>query len=111
MNILDFDHTEHENRIDELQALNDPTMTKEFESHMEVSYTSLMFLGKSILDKKEEGLLDVAIFNIQLLYVYYKRTENYERLAELKKLAETLQSSQGTIVDNNVIDKIHVNLN
>ena len=107
MNILDFDHTEHEQTLDML----DPEMMQDFKAHMETSFESLLFLGKNILNKKEEGLLQAAIFNIQLLFVYYKRTENYERLAQLKRLADDISSESRIVVDKEVIDQIHVNLN
>lgn len=107
MNILDFDHTEHEQTLD---MLDSETM-QNFQTHMESSFQSLLFLGKNLLNKKDDGLLDAAIFNIQLLFVYYKRTENYERLAQLKKLADDLSSESSIVVDKEVIDQIHVNLN
>lgn len=107
MNILDFDHTEHEQTLD---MLDSETM-QDFQTHMESSFHSLLFLGKNIHSTKDEGLLQAAIFNIQLLFVYYKRTENYERLAQLKKLADDLSSDSKVVVDKEVIDQIHVNLN
>jgi hypothetical protein len=107
MNILDFDHTEHEQTLDMLN----PEMMQDFKTHMESSFESLLFLGKNILNKKYEGLLNSAIFNIQLLFVYYKRTENYERLAQLKRLADDISSESRIVVDREIIDQIHVNLN
>ena len=107
MNILDFDHTEHEQTLDML----DPDALAELKKHIESSFQSLLFLGKNIHNSKDERLLGAAIYNIQLLFVYYKRTENYERLAQLKKLADDLSSESSTIVDIKVVEQIRVNLN
>jgi hypothetical protein len=107
MNILEFDHTEHEEMLD----LIDQEQMEDFKRHIESSFHSLLFLGKNLNNSKEGGLIDAAVFNIQLLFVYYKRTENYERLSQLKELAALLSDDSKTIVDKEVIEIIDINLN
>lgn len=111
MNILNFDHTEHEKNLDEVFAHGDSTLHKELKEHLESSYKSLLFLGKNLNKDNDKDLLNSAIFNIRLLFVYYKREENYERLAELKKLVDVIENSNASIVDKEVIDSLQVNLN
>lgn len=111
MNILDFDPSEHEKNLDEVFSIGSEKMKSEFEEHIESSYRSLLFLGKNIIASKDSNLLECAIFNIRLLFVYYKRIENYERLAELKSLAATLESKRVSIVDGSIIEELVVNLN
>jgi hypothetical protein len=111
MNILNFDHTEHENNLDEAFASKDKEVITHLKEHLESSYKSLLFLGKNLNKDNDEDLLNAAIFNIRLLFVYYKREENYERLAELKKLVDVIENSNTSIVDRSVIDSLQVNLN
>lgn len=109
MNILDFDPAEQEQALNEIES--DPEVLEEFKQDLNSSYQSLLFLGKNLLNNKDEGLLDVAIFNIRLLFVFYKRSEDYEKLAQLKNLAMLLESSYTDIVDRQIIEDIVVNLN
>ena len=111
MNILNFDHTEHEKNLDEAFAYKDSEVIKDLKEHLESSYKSLLFLGKNLNKDNDEDLLNAAIFNIRLLFVYYKREENYERLAELKKLVDVIENSNASIVDKQVINSLQVNLN
>ncbi len=107
MNILEFDPTEHEEMLD----LLDEEKMEDFKRHIETSFHSLLFLGKNLNNAQDGGLINAAVFNIQLLFVYYKRTENYERLSQLKELAALLSDDSKTIVDKEVIDMIDINLN
>lgn len=109
MNILDFDPKEQEETLDQIES--DPEALEEFKQSINSSYHSLLFLGKNILKSKDKGLLDVAIFNIRLLFVFYRRSEDYEKLAQLKNLAMLLESSETDIVDRQIIEDIVVNLN
>lgn len=109
MNILDFDPKEQEETLDQIES--DPEALEEFKQSLNSSYHSLLFLGKNLLNREDDGLLDVAIFNIRLLFVFYKRLENYERLAQLKNLAMLLEGSHTNIVDNKIVEEIVVNLN
>jgi hypothetical protein len=111
MNILDFDPSEHEKNLDEVFSVGSEKMKSEFQEHIESSYKSLLFLGKNIVHSRDPNLLECAIYNIRLLFVYYKRNENYERLAELKSLADILESKRYSIVDASIVDEIVVNLN
>lgn len=109
MNILDFDPAEQEETLNEIES--DPEVLEEFKQSLNSSYHSLLFLGKNLLNNKDEGLLDVAIFNIRLLFVFYKRSEDYEKLAQLKNLAMLLESSSTNIVETQIIEDIVINLN
>lgn len=109
MNILDFDPAEQEQALNEIES--DPEVLEEFKQDLNSSYHSLLFLGKNLLNNKDEGLLDVAIFNIRLLFVFYKRSEDYEKLAQLRNLAMLLESSHTNIVDRHIVEEITVNLN
>lgn len=109
MNILDFDPSEQEETLDQIES--NPEALKEFKETLNSSYHSLLFLGKNLLNNKDEGLLDVAIFNIRLLFVFYKRSEDYEKLAQLKNLAMLLESSSTNIVETQIIEDIVINLN
>ena len=111
MNILNFDHTEHEKNLDEVLASKDSEVIKDLKDHLESCYKSLLFLGKNLNKDSDEDLLNAAIFNIRLLFVYYKRQEKYERLAELKNLVDVIENSDASIVDKEVIDSLKVNLN
>lgn len=112
MNILEFDPKEHEETIDLMESVQDLEVLSDFKSSLENSYQSLLFLGKSILSSEDDNMLSIAIFNIRLLYVYYKRKEEYEKLAELKKLATMLESnSVKNIVEDSILKDINVNLN
>ena len=111
MKILDFDPSEHEKNLDEVFSIGSEKMKLEFKEHIESSYKSLLFLGKNIMSSRDPNLLECAIYNIRLLFVYYKRNEDYERLAELKSLANTLESKRYSIVDDSIIEELVVNLN
>jgi hypothetical protein len=106
MNILNFDSTEQEQILDEIGA--DPDALKRLKQELDSSYESLLFLGKNLL---ENDLLNSAIFNIRLLFTLYKREENYERLAELKKLVDLIENSNVSVVDKKIIESLKVNLN
>lgn len=109
MNILDFDPTEQEQALDDIESNSEAL--EEFKQALNSSYHSLLFLGKNLLNNKDEGLLDVAIFNIRLLFVFYKRSEDYEKLAQLKNLAMLLEGSHTNIVDSKIVEELVVNLN
>ena len=111
MKILDFDQSEHEKNLDEVFSMDNEKLKLEFKEHLESSYKSLLFLGKNILTTQDPSLLESAIFNIRLLFVYYKRSENYERLAQLKSLSTLLESEHPSVVDNAIINEIVINLN
>jgi hypothetical protein len=111
MNILDFDQSEHEKNLDEVFSLEDEKSKSEFKKHLESSYNSLLFLGKNIANTKDPSLLESAIFNIRLLFVYYKRSEDYEKLCQLKNLAMILERPEESIVDASIIQEMVVNLN
>jgi hypothetical protein len=81
---------------------------KRLKQELDSSYESLLFLGKNLL---ENDLLNSAIFNIRLLFTLYKREENYERLAELKKLVDLIENSNVSVVDKKIIESLKVNLN
>ena len=111
MKILDFDQSEHEKNLDEVFSMDNEKLKLEFKEHLESSYKSLLFLGKNITTSKDPSLLESAIFNIRLLFVYYKRSEDYERLAQLKSLSTLLESEHPSVVDNTIINEIVINLN
>lgn len=106
MNITQFNEQEFENILDQSQESG-----IDVDHHIQESYKSLMFLGASLSIDEEEDLLEVAIFNIRLCYVYFKRREEYEKLAELIKVTHLIDSKQKHVVDNNIINNIDINLN
>jgi hypothetical protein len=106
MNILNFDPTEQEQILDEIGT--DPDAFSRLKQELDNSYNSLLFLGKNLLGT---DLLNSAIFNIRLLFTLYRREENYERLAELKKLVDLIENSNVSVVDKEVIENLKVNLN
>jgi hypothetical protein len=111
MNILDFDQSEHEKNLDDVFSLESEESKSEFKEYLESSYKSLLFLGKNITTSKDPSLLESAIFNIRLLFVYYKRSEDYEKLSQLKNLAMLLERPEKSMVDTSIIDEMVINLN
>jgi len=106
MNILNFDRTE-------FNAILDQTDIHGFNIGEEIkaSFDSLLFLGKNALSQNDENLRDCAIFNIRLCYTYYEKVEDYRKLSELVALVKSCDQTSTFVVDNEVIDKIAVNLN
>jgi len=107
MNILDFDFAEHEESI-----LAAESAGIDLGKELEKSYQSLMFLGSNI-NAKDSMLLEMAIFNIRLCFVYYSKHEDYRKLAALKELATIIDTNGGSNVsiDKSLIDEIDINLN
>lgn len=105
MNIIQFNEQEFEQILDISEESG-----VDIEQQLQSSFESLLFLGGNINDP---DLLDVAIFNIRLCYVYFKRKEDYAKLAEIIKLTHLMDnnSKKQRVVDTNVIDDIKVNLN
>lgn len=109
MNIIQFNEQEFEEILDRAQESG-----VDIEQHLQSSFESLLFLGGAIDSPKDDNLLDVAIFNIRLCYVYFKRKEDYAKLAELVKLTHLIDNNHkasAVVVDSKVIDNIRVNLN
>ena len=108
MNITQFKEQEFEEILDNAQESG-----VDVDMHMRSSFQSLLFLGGAVAVPTDQELLDVAIFNIRLCYVYFKRKEDYAKMSELIKLTHVLDNSQKTsaVVDSSVIDMININLN
>jgi hypothetical protein len=108
MNILEFDHQEFEEALE--TAKDTIKESKEdIGDLMASSLESLLFLGNNIKDNQD--LLNVAIFNIRLCYVYFMSVEDYMKLDKITKLIKDIEVSTVSIVDNKIIDDIIINLN
>lgn len=107
MNITQFNEQEFEDILDQSAEVG-----ISIDSNIQSTYECLLFLGAS-LAIDEDDLLELAVFNIRLCYVYFKRREEYEKVAELIKITHLIdqKSKQKQIVDNDVIDSIAINLN
>lgn len=106
MNILTFDQTEFEEVIDSASEAG-----VDVDAQIKLSFDSLLFLGNAVKGS-DDDLLDVAIFNIRLCYVYYKRQEEYTKLSKIASLVKEIEENiQGTKVEQNVLDSININLN
>lgn len=104
-NILNFDPSEHNEAIKAAEAAGE-----DVSQMIEESYNSLLFLGKS-LNTDDKDLEDVAIFNIRLCYMYFHHVEDYGKLGKLIELVKLLEYGGTSVVDNQVKDKVTVNLN
>lgn len=105
MSILNFDQRQHEEALDNARQNMD-----DLDVEMVKSYNSLLLLGNN-LNANDPDLLEIAIFNIRLCYVYFSMKEDYEKLAELKRLAEMIEEGKPSLVDKTIIDSITINLN
>jgi hypothetical protein len=108
MSILDFNPIEFEEAL-ELGKSNIESTGESMEDHMTLSLNSLLFLGRNIKDNPE--LLEVAIFNIRLCYTYYKKVEDYLKLAEIVNFVNDIEPKADKLVDSNIINDICINLN
>lgn len=108
MNILEFDQQEFEEAL-EIGRSNLEGSGETMEDYMELSFKSLIFLGRNVKEKPE--LFDVAVFNIRLCYTYYKEKEDYLKLAQITALVKEIEKESKKIVDSSIIDGISVNLN
>lgn len=108
MNITEFNEQEFESILDDAQESG-----IDIEQHVRSSFESLLFLGGAVVVPKDQELLDIAIFNIRLCYVYFKRKEDYDKLSKLIKLTHVIDDSRKAekVVDVDVIDSIDLNLN
>lgn len=105
MNILDFDETEFEKSLQFVEESGE-----DVSFYIENSFTSLLFLGKN-LNSPDRSLYDCAIFNIRLCYVFYKKNEDYKKLAEIVALVKDIEGSEKRIVDLEVLENIVINVN
>lgn len=108
MNILEFDQQEFEEALDIGRSKLEGS-GETMEEYMELSFKSLMFLGRNVKEKPE--LFDVAIFNIRLCFTYYKEKEDYLKLVQIANLVKDIQEESKKIVDETVTNNISVNLN
>ena len=108
MNILEFDQQEFEEAL-EIGRSNLEESGETMEEYMDMSFKSLIFLGRNVKEKPE--LFDVAVFNIRLCYTYYKEREDYLKLAQITSLVKDLEKESKKIVDEFIINEISVNLN
>jgi hypothetical protein len=108
MNILEFDHQEFEEALETAKD-NIKESKEDIGDLMASSLESLLFLGNNIKDNQD--LLNVAIFNIRLCYVYFMSVEDYMKLDKITKLIKDIEVSTVSIVDNKIIDDIIINLN
>ena len=108
MNILEFDQQEFEEAL-EIGRSNMEGSGETMEDYMELSFKSLIFLGRNVKEKPE--LFDVAVFNIRLCFTYYKEKEDYSKLAQITNLVNDLEKESKNIVDEFIINEIVVNLN
>lgn len=108
MNILEFNEQEFESAL-EIGRSNLEGSGETMEEYMELSFKSLIFLGRNVKEKPE--LFDVAVFNIRLCFTYYKEKEDYLKLAQITALVKEIEKESKKIVDSSIIDGISVNLN
>jgi hypothetical protein len=108
MRILDFDREEFQEAL-EIGRKNLEGTEQTIEEYMALSLQSLLFLGRNVKDKPE--LLDVAIFNIRLCYIYYTEVEDYRKIAKIVTLVDELEATSAKIVDSAIIDEISINPN
>ena len=108
MNILEFDQQEFEEAL-EIGRSNMEGSGETMEDYMDLSFKSLIFLGRNVKEKPE--LFDVAVFNIRLCFTYYKEKEDYSKLAQIANLVKDIQEDSKKIVDISITENISVNLN
>jgi hypothetical protein len=108
MRILDFDREEFQEALETGKSNLEGT-EQTIEEYMDLSLQSLLFLGRNVKDKPE--LLNVAIFNIRLCYMYYTSVEDYRKVAKIVTLVNELEAKSERLVDDAIIDEISINLN